>query len=397
MKKLLFLVLMVSSSNLLAQPRKLSDRATLSLITCGPTQAELYSAFGHSAFRVQDPLRGIDELYNYGMFDFNQPHFYLNFARGYLYYQLGVYNYPDFRDYYVYNNRFVHEQVLNLSQQQLQDVYDYLQNNALPEHKNYIYDYFYNNCATKLRDVLVDVLKDSVQFDGSYVTSHYTIRELTDLYLSQQKWGDLGIDICLGLPMDKKASPFEYMFLPDYLESGFDHATIHKNGVTEPLVKEKILVYESRAEEVTSSGLFQPLYVFGFFAVLAVAISIFDLLRKKLSIWFDCILFGVTGLLGLLLITLWLATDHKAAAYNFNILWALPTNVIVVFAFIRQPRWLQHYFLVTAIISFLLILFWFEIPQKIHYSLMPLLIAIVVRSFVEYWIRKKNSTLERVP
>jgi len=390
MRKLLILALMLPCIIAFAQTRQLSDRATLSLITCGPTQTELYSAFGHSAFRVQDPLRGIDEVYNYGIFDFNQPHFYLNFARGFLYYQLGVYNYTDFRDYYVYYNRFVHEQVLNLSQEQLQDVYDYLQNNALPEHKNYVYDYFYNNCATKLRDVLIDVLKDSINFDGSYISTHYTIRELTDLYLKQQQWGDLGIDICLGLPMDKKATPFEYMFLPDYLESGFDHATIQKNGVTEALVRDKIIVYEGRAQDVEQS-LFQPLYVFGAFAVLTIILSIMDLVRKKISTWFDCILFGVTGLLGLLLITLWLATDHKAAANNFNILWALPTNLIAVFAFIKQPRWLQHYFLATATISFLMIVFWFELPQKIHYALMPLVIAIAVRSFVEYRIRRGAS------
>lgn len=392
MKKLLILVLTLSCINVFAQTRHLSDRATLSLVTCGPTQTELYSAFGHSAFRVQDPLLGIDEVYNYGIFDFNQPHFYLNFARGYLYYQLGVYNYTDFRDYYIYHNRFVHEQVLNLSQQQLQEVYDYLQNNAKPENKNYVYDYFYNNCATKLRDVLLDVLKDSVQFDGSYITSHYTIRELTDFYLKQQKWGDLGIDIGLGLPMDKKATPLEYMFLPDYLASGFDHATIKKNGVTQALVKDKIMVYEGRAEDVQQNSFFQPLYVFGFFAVLTIIISILDLVRKKISTWFDCILFGVTGLLGLLLVTLWLATDHKAAANNFNILWALPTNLIVVFAFIKQPRWLQHYFLATAIISFVLIVFWFELPQKMHYSLMPLVIAIAIRSFVEYRIRAKVNS-----
>lgn len=390
MKKLLILVLMLPCMTIFAQTRHLSERATLSLITCGPTQTELYSAFGHSAFRVQDPLRGIDEVYNYGIFDFNQPHFYLNFARGYLYYQLGVYNYPDFRNYYIYYNRFVHEQVLNLSRQQLQEVYTKLQQNARPEERNYRYDYFYNNCATKLRDVLIETLKDSVQFDGSYVETNYTIRELTDLYLRQQKWGDLGIDICLGLPMDKKATPFEYMFLPDYLESGFDHATIQKNGATEPLVKDKIIVYEGRREAVEQS-IFQPLYVFGFFAVLTIILSIMDLVRKKISTWFDCILFGVTGLLGLLLITLWLATDHKAAANNFNILWALPTNLIVVFAFIRQPRWLQHYFLATAIISFALIIFWFELPQKIHYALMPLVIAIAVRSFVEYRLRAKAN------
>ncbi len=195
----------------------LSPSAEISIITCGPWQGEVYAAFGHSAIRVHDPSLGLDDAYNYGVFDFNQPNFYLNFTRGFLYYKLGVYSYPDFRDYYKYYNRYINEQVLDLSQDQKQAIYNYLEWNAKPENETYRYDYFYNNCATRVRDVFADVLKDSIQFDGSFITTHYTIRELTDLYLKYQPWGDLGIDIGLGLPMDKIAAPYEYMFLPDYI------------------------------------------------------------------------------------------------------------------------------------------------------------------------------------
>lgn len=386
MKKILTLLFIIPCFSISAQRSKLSEGATISLITCGPTQQEVYSAFGHSAFRVQDSVLGIDEVYNYGIFDFNQPHFYLNFAKGYLYYQLGVYNYADFRNAYIYNNRSIREQILNLTPAQLQHIYNYLQWNAQPENQHYLYDYFYNNCSTKLRDVMVSVLKDSVHFDGSYVTSHYTIRELTDFYLTQQHWGDLGIDIGLGLPMDKKITPYEYMFLPDYLESGFDHATIRQNGKDVPLVKDKILVYESRPEE-TAQGFFQPLYVFILIALIALTLCIIDLKRKKLSTWFDCLLFGSTGLLGWLLILLWFATDHKAAANNLNVLWALPTHLIAVIVFFKQPKWLTKYFLITLIICVMLLITWPVFPQKLHYSLIPLVIAEAVRSFAQFRVR----------
>ena len=110
-------------------PISLSERAEISVITCGPWQGELYSAFGHSAFRIYDPENRINEAYNYGVFNFNQPNFYLNFARGYLYYQLGVYDYQLFEDHYISYNRFVHEQVLNLNQDQKQKLFDYLKQN----------------------------------------------------------------------------------------------------------------------------------------------------------------------------------------------------------------------------------------------------------------------------
>src|SRR5690606_12303829 len=99
----LTLLLLTVAESLHAQ-RRLSPDATISVITCGPGQNELYSAFGHSALRVYDPRQQIDEAYNYGVFDFDQPHFYLNFARGYLYYQLAVWDYQAFASMYMYEN-----------------------------------------------------------------------------------------------------------------------------------------------------------------------------------------------------------------------------------------------------------------------------------------------------
>src|SRR5690606_19690428 len=109
---------------------------------------------------------------------------------------------------------------------------------------------------------------------------------LTDLYLDYQPWGDLGIDIGLGLPTDKIADPYEYMFLPDYIESGFDHATIYQDGNYVPLVESKHVVYEAR-EEDPPRGLPHPLLVFSIFAVMVAAISVYDLRRKKPSSWLD--------------------------------------------------------------------------------------------------------------
>src|SRR3954471_15624664 len=147
MKKAAFLILMALGLHATAQRRILSPSAEISIITCGPWQGELYSAFGHSAIRVYDPGNGLDDAYNYGVFDFNQPYFYLNYTRGLLLFKLGVYPYPDFRDYYAYYNRYVIEQILDLSQEQKQQVYDYLEWNARPENETYRYDYFYNNCS----------------------------------------------------------------------------------------------------------------------------------------------------------------------------------------------------------------------------------------------------------
>jgi hypothetical protein len=379
----IFLIVLLTNS---VFGQKLSDQATISVVTFGPFQGELFSAFGHSAFRIYDPVQRIDDAYHYGVFDFDQPNFYLNFAKGYLYYSLGTNDYQPFRNYYVHYNRKVHEQVLNLTELQKQKLYDYLQWNALPENVHYRYDYFYNNCATKIRDVVIDALGDDVNFDGSYITTDYTIRELTDIYLKYQPWGDLGIDIGLGLPIDKKAAPSEYMFLPDYVESAFDHASIRQEGTAVPLVREKILVYDP-VEEALPKGLPHPLFVFSIVVLICLAISILDYKRKKLSVWLDVILFGSTGVVGALLLFLWLFTDHNDSAYNFNLLWAIPTNPIAVVAFIKKPSWLKKYFLVIAILQGLLLVTWWALPQALNTALIPVAASLLIRSSLNYVLR----------
>jgi hypothetical protein len=370
----------VFSGSLFAQ-LTLSSQAEISVITCGPGQTELYSAFGHSAFRVYDPLNQVDAAFNYGVFDFNQPNFYLNFARGRNDYRLAVQDYKRFEYAYIYYNRYVHEQVLDLTPAQKQKLFDYLQWNAQPENQVYRYDYFYDNCATKLPEIILKVFGDSIKFDGAYIKTNYSIRELTDLYLKWQPWGDLGIDICLGLPMDKKASPYEYMFLPDYVESGFDNAYI--NG--KPLVKEKRIIYESLPENF-SNGIFQPRYVFSFAALLVLIISYFELRNKKMhqSGWLDILLFGTVGLIGTLLFLLWFVTDHKAAAWNMNLLWALPTHVIAAFGIARKRAWLKNYFLAVLVINGILLISWLWLPQMLHYSLVPIVAVLALRAYVHY-------------
>lgn len=356
--------------------QQLSENSFISVITCGPGQTELYSAFGHSAFRVHDPELGIDYAYNYGVFDFSQPNFYLNFARGHNYYKLAVQDYRQFEYFYRYFNRYVHEQVLDLTRSQKQRLFDFLQWNALPENRSYRYDYFYDNCATKIPDVLKKLFGDSLQFTFPHITTSYSFRQLTDLYLKYQPWGDLGIDLCLGLPMDKRVTPYEYMFLPDYVEAGLDYALLNKR----PLVKQKNIVYASVPEEF-SAAWFTPLNVFILLAVATLLLTVYDLRRKKLSYWYDRLLFGITGLIGIILLLLWTATDHWAAAWNFNLLWALPFHLVVVFLLKRRKKWITIYFKVMVVILLALLVLWVWLPQQMHYALIPVIISLLMRSW----------------
>ena len=54
--------------------RLLSEEAKIYLLTCSPGEA-LYERYGHTALMVIDNELGISDVYNYGIFDFDAPHF----------------------------------------------------------------------------------------------------------------------------------------------------------------------------------------------------------------------------------------------------------------------------------------------------------------------------------
>lgn len=386
MKRLLFLFLLLSFSS--SAQVVLGPYAKISLITCGPGQGELYSAFGHSAVRVQDPSLRMDLVFNYGTFNFDQPNFYLNFARGHLLYQLSVYDFPRFFAAYKSEGRFIHEQILNLDSAERQAYFDFLRSNAEPENREYLYDYFYDNCATRIRDGLERSLGPQSQIKFVEET-HYqpalTIRQLCDEYLDLQPWGDLGIDICLGLPMDKTADYRVEMYLPDLLEYAFTDALIVEGQKERPLVKDyKVLLEQNDTiyQEQYSESL-HPFYVFAAILVLMVLITVLAYNFISGLRFLDGLLFGVSGLLGLLLIVLWFFTDHRAAAWNFNILLFLPSHLLIIRGLFRgrlKPWQAKYLSLMPYYYSFLLA-FWMFMPQQLNLAFIPFVGILILRAW----------------
>ncbi|MEK6478049.1 DUF4105 domain-containing protein [Catalinimonas sp. 4WD22] len=381
--------LLLSISTIAQSQQTITPKAEISLITCAPGSA-LFEAFGHTAIRIHDPVTGFDVAYNYGVFDFDQPNFYLNFAKGYLLYKLGTAEFERFLYQYAYFNRTVEAQLLNLSYAQKQAVFKFLQINSLPENRDYYYDYFYDNCSTRPRDVFIEILGDSLQFDYGYADElDYTIRGLIDRYIedkNQYAWGDLGIDLGLGANIDHKATPFEYMYQPEFLFLAFEGARLtNPDGSTRPLVKSTNTLFQGEPQVDPTGLAFTPNLVFWLLLILLAVGSAFELWKQKYQLLaFDFLFFALLGLYGLLLIFLWFFTNHTAAANNWNIFWGWPTHFIAAFLLLirNTPRLLKFYFILTALVSSFLLFFWTWLPQDLHNSLIPVLILIVIRSLV---------------
>src|SRR5210317_404518 len=117
-----------------AQQITLSPDAEISVITVGPGTS-LNDAFGHNAFRIKDTALGLDLTYGYGEYDFDAPYFYLKFAQGKLNYMISRIEFNRFYNFYVYQNRTMQEQVLNLSASEKQKLFDALETNYRPENR----------------------------------------------------------------------------------------------------------------------------------------------------------------------------------------------------------------------------------------------------------------------
>ncbi len=379
-KNYILLFLFFLSVSVKAQFVPLSETSEISIITIGPG-AELYDKFGHSAFRIQDSLNGVDVVFNYGVYDFDTPNFYTKFAQGKLLYQLGVSYYQPFFQSYVAQNRWVKEQTLNLNFNEKQAVSDFLWNNALPENKKYKYDFFFDNCATKIRDVVQIVLGDKLEYNEDYIKEELTFRQLIQQNLQANSWGSMGIDIALGAVIDRKAKPIEYQFLPEYVYEGAANAVIHRNGSSESLVKQTNVLFENTPTPTKNNLLLSPLFVLGILGLLIVFVTYRDYKKNTRSHYLDLFIFFFTGLIGVFLLLLWFATDHTATAYNYNLLWAFPISILLIFAIFKKQvsKKLKRYTVMLLLLLVLLTIHWITGVQVFAIGLLPLLVALAVR------------------
>lgn len=379
-KNYLLLLLLLIGLSAKAQFVPLSETSEISIITIGPG-AELYDKFGHSAFRVQDSLNGVDVVFNYGAYDFDTPNFYLKFAQGKLLYEIDAEYFDSFYRRYVAQNRWMKQQTLNLTLSEKQAVSEYLWNNLKPENKKYKYDFFFDNCATKIRDVVEEVLGNKLEFKEDHIKEELTFRQLIQQNLQANSWGSLGIDVALGAVIDRKAKPIEYQFLPHYVYEGAANAVIKKNGTSESLVKKTTNLYKNSLTPTENNFLWSPLFVFGLLGLLIVFITYRDFKQKTRSRYLDTLIFLFTGLVGIFLLLLWFATDHTATANNYNLLWAFPISIVLIVAISKRniSSKLKRYVLLLMLLLSLLTIHWITGVQTFAIGLLPLLIALAVR------------------
>ncbi|TYB77015.1 lipoprotein N-acyltransferase Lnb domain-containing protein [Bizionia myxarmorum] len=372
--RILVLALALCFQNVFSQ--QLSSQAQISVITIGPGTS-LNDAFGHNVFRILDRANDLDVGYDYGRFPFNEPGFYLNFAQGKLNYSIGKSKYQDIKDFYIWQNRSIQEQVLNLTAEEKQAVFNYLLNNYKPENQDYLYDFFFDNCATKIRDVLQTAVGNKITFHEPDNFQPQTFRRLIREKVSTNSWGGVGIDLALGSVIDQQATAEEHMFLPSYIHTFFAKATIGDRQ----LVSKENIVYQEKPTASTSNFLWSPWVIFSILGLIIMGITYSDYKKQRQSKTLDGILLISTTLIGILILLLWFATNHQTTVQNYNLLWAFPLNGILAWQILKEkPKaWIIPFLKFLVILLTLMTFHWIVGVQVFAPAQIPFLLALLIR------------------
>ena len=134
-------------------------------------------------------------VFNYGLFDFDTPHFIWRFCLGQTDYIVGAEMYDSFKKEYMERGSSITEQELALTPQETDRLWNLLALNCRPENRTYRYNFFYNNCSTKARDIIYQSLNQPVSVAR---TDSVSLRTVLHTYNSAYPWASFGIDLLLG-------------------------------------------------------------------------------------------------------------------------------------------------------------------------------------------------------
>jgi len=366
-----------------AVPPATEDSIRFSLLTCGAGE-EIYSLFGHTAIRYENFTRGIDAVFNYGIFSFNTPNFILRFTLGETDYQLGVTSYKQFAYEYTWTGRDVWQQTLNLNAEEKKKLLALLEENYLPQNRIYRYSFFYDNCATRPRDQIERAVQGTLEYadDMTSFQTGISFRDIVHQYTIGHSWARFGIDLCLGNQADKDITRRQMMFAPFYLKDFLAKAQLkNAQGMERPLVSSEDHIIQSPQQTSTEEAPSPLQTAFLLFTIVTIATA-YGIYRRK-SLWLlDLLLFLAAGVAGCILAFLASFSQHPAVSPNYLLFLFHPLHLLCLPWMIKRVRKKEKsiYMWANIIVLTFFILLWGIIPQEFNLAVLPLALSLWIRS-----------------
>lgn len=374
---LLVCLLLVQAFRLGAHP---VDSVRISLLTCAPGNY-IYTLFGHTAIRYEDPARNRDWVFNYGLFSFRAPNFIWRFVKGETDYMLGVELYRNFDDEYRQRGSAVFQQELRLTAREKQNLIRKLQWNSLEENRVYRYNFLYDNCTTRALACIESSLNGTVQFRSSFSTLSF--RDIIHQYTIGHEWAQFGMDFCLGSPADERISWREELFAPFYLLAAVDSAVVMREGM------DNVPLACPAAELIPSAGIdrsehywLTPLEAGWLLFLGGVFLTVIGVWKSRRFWIIDGILALVAGLAGVVIAFLAFVSVHPAVSPNyllcaFHPFYLLYLPYLIYVELKGKKDWMQ---LVNGVFLTLFMILLPVLPQKINPAVLPLVGVLWVRA-----------------
>ena len=232
---------------------------------------------------------------------------------------------------------------------------------------------------------VIEIFKNEIIWNLNKDDNQFTFREIINKNLQKKPWLGLGINLVLGSPIDVKVDNNNLMFLPKYVEEILDKTIINENGKKEKIVIQKINLVSGDETNTEITNISFWFWLSFMFTILLLILK----LDRLFKFWSSISLFGL-GLLGFILLFMWFETDHQGTKNNFNLLWATPTHwLMLIFIISKKPSVFKSVFsVISLVIIFSTILFWFIIPQELHQAIKPLILQ---TSIIYFYYYKKNK------
>jgi hypothetical protein len=294
----------------------------------------VYNNFGHTAVRVNNKNLGTDHVYNWGIFDFNDPvDFSINFYKGILLYKLGVFENANVKVSYALEKRTVWEDKLNLTPPQKRILLDRLKWNFHPDNIEYQYHYFFNNCSTKVRDYFDEALSGKLKAQFESKTAGRKFRNAVQKGYATNPEIQLSLDIIMNNNIDAEMNQWQEMFLPIKLRE----ALLSYNTENKLITETTILVEEPTIKAYSLSS-FQMLAL----TLLILFAGIYYGQNRKSGFMLERLLFIpcffillTLGIFGFIMPLNWIFSDHIDLHHNANMLLLWPIDLFLLFPLFR--------------------------------------------------------------
>lgn len=364
----------------------------VSIVNFYPGQ-EIFELEGHTALRVRTPMN--DMAVSYGMFSFDDPNFVYRFVKGETDYWVGVVPWAYFAENYVEQGRRIVEHQLNMSAEQRNRLFELLDENLKPENRVYRYNYIFDNCATRPLRIVELAMGDSIVLGNVApdMAEDATFRDVMRHYHRNYPWYQFGIDLCLGPGIDHAMTNRERSFAPVVLDAQLSGAKV----AGKPLVSKTIVLNDVAADGAIDSPTpwyLTPMSVFVLLLIIAILLTYRDVRRRKVTRWFDTILYLSYFVVGCIIFYLVTVSTHEATTPNWLIVWLNPLCIIpAVCEWIkRAEKLLIWYQIINFAVLLLLVVAWPWLGQSANPAFVPMIATAMIRSASYVFITRNKES-----